>query len=108
MKTLRQRESFFEHHRPMVARSTGMPKLFESPTFTCKHCNRVVIMNPDRSRPRGYCRKCDAYVCDNPLCNSECNGSFSKFLDELEAKIIKSEQNQTTLIIPDVWGRDSG
>jgi hypothetical protein len=38
--------------------------LFESPTFTCNHCEAVVVMNPDRSRARGYCRKCDHYVCD--------------------------------------------
>lgn len=37
---------------------------FESATITCHHCQRVVILNPDRSRPRGYCPKCDHYVCD--------------------------------------------
>jgi hypothetical protein len=39
-------------------------KLFESPTVTCSHCQRVVILNPDRSRPRGHCWKCDHYICD--------------------------------------------
>jgi hypothetical protein len=37
---------------------------FESATFTCSHCEAVVVMNPDRQRSRGYCRKCDHYVCD--------------------------------------------
>ena len=38
---------------------------FESATFTCSHCETVVILNPDRERSRGYCPRCDHYVCDN-------------------------------------------
>jgi hypothetical protein len=37
---------------------------FESASFTCSHCEWVVVLNPDRSRERGYCPKCDHYVCD--------------------------------------------
>lgn len=37
---------------------------YESATSTCAHCNAVVILNPDRSRPRNYCRRCDRYICD--------------------------------------------
>src|SRR5690242_8179411 len=42
--------------------------MFEAPTYTCSHCNRVVVLNPLRTRERGYCAKCDHYVCD--LCNA--------------------------------------
>jgi hypothetical protein len=38
--------------------------VFKSPTITCTHCKRVVILNPDRSRSRGYCRNCDHDICD--------------------------------------------
>ena len=38
--------------------------VFESPTYTCSHCEAVVVMNPDRSRPRTWCKKCDHYICD--------------------------------------------
>jgi hypothetical protein len=31
-------------------------QVFESATVTCAHCNVVVVLNPDRTRPRGYCR----------------------------------------------------
>jgi hypothetical protein len=41
---------------------------FESATFTCSHCEQVVVLNPDRSRARGYCKQCDHYLCD--LCES--------------------------------------
>lgn len=55
---------------------------YESATITCCHCNRVVILNPDRKRARGYCAKCDHYVCDLPACNLECN-PFQRLLDDL-------------------------
>lgn len=38
--------------------------LFEAATYTCNHCGGVVVKNPDRQRPRGYCRKCDHMICD--------------------------------------------
>lgn len=37
---------------------------FESATITCSHCHRIVILNPDRSRERHHCFKCDHYICD--------------------------------------------
>lgn len=47
----------------------GMPGLragsvFESATITCSHCQTQVVLNPDRSRARAYCPKCDHYICD--------------------------------------------
>lgn len=38
--------------------------LQEVATLTCCHCNRAVILHPQRTRERGYCRKCNAYRCD--------------------------------------------
>jgi hypothetical protein len=39
--------------------------VFESATYSCSHCQTVVVMNPLRTRERAYCRKCDRYICDN-------------------------------------------
>lgn len=47
----------------------GSNTLFQTPTVNCSHCERLVVLNPDRSRSRGYCPKCDRYVCDQ--CESE-------------------------------------
>lgn len=44
--------------------SVGEGRLFESGTVTCVHCNTLVVLNPNRSRPRNYCRRCDQYICD--------------------------------------------
>jgi hypothetical protein len=38
--------------------------LFEAPTFTCHHCQTIVIINPNRTRERAYCRGCDHLLCD--------------------------------------------
>jgi hypothetical protein len=38
--------------------------VMESATITCAHCATAYIKNPDRTRPRNYCRKCDNYICD--------------------------------------------
>lgn len=64
--------------------------LYESATITCSHCHAVVILNPDRSRPRNYCAKCDHYVCDNPICLIKCN-PLNRVLDimqEVQFKLI--------------------
>ena len=62
--------------------TVGANQNYESATITCAHCNTVVILRPDRSRPRGYCRKCDAYVCD--LCNGQECIPYDKLLDEMQ------------------------
>lgn len=51
------------------ARKSGLPAgagrgNFEAPTYTCSHCQYVVVMNPLRTRERAYCRGCDHYICD--------------------------------------------
>jgi len=39
--------------------------LFEAATMHCAHCNKIVIMNPGRTRERANCTKCGKYVCDD-------------------------------------------
>lgn len=46
--------------------------LKEFNTLSCAHCNTVVVLNPARTRERGYCSKCHAYICDNPVCHAVC------------------------------------
>lgn len=46
------------------APAVGAGKTFESAMVVCSHCGADVILNPNRSREREWCRKCDAYICD--------------------------------------------
>lgn len=48
-------------------------RTFEANTLTCAHCQAVVMLLPTRVRERGWCRKCNAYICDKPGCHAECN-----------------------------------
>ena len=53
-----------------VMMKAGLPAhagrgLFEAATLTCHCCQRTWAKNPLRTRPRHYCRKHDAYHCDD-------------------------------------------
>ena len=55
----------------------------EADTYTCGHCQRVVIKTPDRLRPREVCRRCMHIVCDrcsNP--NISCQ-TFARVRDDV-------------------------
>ena len=69
-------------------------ELLELPTSTCVHCNYVVVLNTQRTRPRGYCRQCDAYVCDKPGCNAECN----PIVEAVELALQYPDSNQPFLL----------
>jgi hypothetical protein len=60
----------------------GKGQLYESATITCAHCQVIVILNPLRTRARGYCQKCDAYICDRPACHLACT-PFEAVIDEI-------------------------
>ena len=38
--------------------------LFEAATYTCSHCNAVVVLEPKRTRARGFCLGCGQHICD--------------------------------------------
>lgn len=45
--------------------TAGEGKTLELDTWSCSHCNRVILKNPARKRPREVCRKCMHVVCDS-------------------------------------------
>lgn len=49
---------------PGMIEGQGAPVKFEAPTITCSHCEQVLVVNPNRTRARGYCTGCDHYICD--------------------------------------------
>lgn len=61
--------------------------VFETATYTCSHCTGVVVMHPNRSRPREYCRGCDHYICDGCGAIKAANGgkcvTFNQVVDEI-------------------------
>jgi hypothetical protein len=73
----------------------GHGATFESATITCSHCQRIVVMNPDRSRSRGYCPKCDHYVCDEceavRVATLECR-LFESVIEDLQERLAKGKE----------------
>lgn len=80
-----------------IALAAGLPLgagrgLFEAPTFTCSHCNRVVLVNPRRSEPLCWCSGCDHYLCHR--CNAVWVATrickpFKAFLAELQEAVAR-------------------
>lgn len=86
---------------PVVGKDT----LWESATVTCLHCNAVVILNPNRTRPRHYCAKCDGYICDgcDALAAQYGCRPFEKLLDYIQAENGKAEdQGEVLTSLPDL------
>lgn len=94
---------------PQLAHAAGIPHVpagakFESATICCSHCSRTVILNPDRTRERGYCRKCDRYICDQCtaiMAETLVCVPIKKILDEAQERAFRAEQAGTGLIITD-------
>lgn len=70
--------------------AVGADRKAELPTLTCCHCGAIVVLNPLRTRARGYCPKCDAYHCDTPACGLECR-NFEKMLDFVQDANARAE-----------------
>jgi hypothetical protein len=93
-----------------IANATGLPVgvqahrgLFEAPTITCSHCQKIVILNPTRTRERAYCAGCDHYICDN--CGSaramgaKCH-TYKQFVEETAESAAKNEAANGKIILP--------
>lgn len=60
----------------------GLPQVFEAATLTCAHCKTVAIKNPDRTRERGHCFRCNSYICDACAALKRCR-PWAQVVDEL-------------------------
>jgi hypothetical protein len=69
----------------------GRTGKLECSVVTCSHCQRGVMLNPDRSRPRAYCPSCDHYICDQCEAIRAQTGckTFKQIMDEVCERAIK-------------------
>lgn len=47
-----------------IADQVGAGQVAKIPTANCSHCERLVILNPGRTRDRERCWGCWGYMCD--------------------------------------------
>ncbi len=57
-------ELTIDHRASPGTRAVPEGKLLEVPTYTCGHCQVIVVMNAARQRAREVCLNCMAVVCD--------------------------------------------
>lgn len=80
----------------------GPGATYESATYTCSHCHRIVVINPKRTRERPYCARCDHRICDQ--CDGVRNNSvvtclpMNAILDKALADALKQEQTDKSTI----------
>lgn len=61
--------------------------IFEEACYTCSHCERQVVKNRARTRPRGFCTGCNKVICDE--CDTKYHASghqcipFKAFAEEV-------------------------
>lgn len=70
----------------------------ERDTFQCKHCQRVVFVQPRAaaSDSGGWCRRCMAPVCGPCADSGKCE-PWEKQLEEIEKKARQAEQRDRLL-----------
>lgn len=77
----------------------GAGERMEAASYTCRHCQAQVILNPRRQRERNVCRKCMAVVCDRPTCVLECR-PFDAIAEEvLSGRAVRLDE-RTNLLLP--------
>lgn len=63
----------------------GVQPHFEADTYTCTHCQRVVVLNPARTRERYKCKGCSHHICDDcaaeMVTGAACK-TFAQIVDE--------------------------
>lgn len=115
MKWLRRHEGYLlvdNRNTPGIsdelARSAGMPAghgrgVFEAPTITCSHCQTIVVINPNRTRERAYCPKCDHYLCDNcgaAYAQTRVCVTFKQIIETTQERAVLDEQRGSIILSP--------
>ncbi len=101
MKTLRSHEGhlILDHREsPGIpdeqAAQMGLPRgagrgLYEAATYTCSHCQAIVVMNPERTRQRNFCRGCNHLICDGCAAEKARTGACVTFQQKLDNLLSK-------------------
>jgi hypothetical protein len=80
----------------------GTIKHFEADTYTCSHCEAVVVLNPDRVRERYKCKGCNHHICDECAAKhatgTPCR-TYAQFIDELRERD-ERQPSSSSIILP--------
>jgi hypothetical protein len=70
----------------------GVQRHFEADTYTCRHCEGVVVMESMRKRERYKCSGCSHHICDGcaakRVTGEPCK-TYAQYVDELREREIR-------------------
>lgn len=79
----------------------GTPRLFEADTYTCTHCERVVVLNPQRKRERYKCKSCNHHICDDCAAKAvmgEACVPFKAMIEQLREQAERQAESQSIIL----------
>jgi len=79
----------------------GTVRHFEADTYTCSHCEQVVILNPNRVRERYKCKGCNHHICDECAAKRIAGGgcrTYAQFIDELREQDMRRPESGSILL----------
>lgn len=89
-------------HRAVDVPMPAAMRHIECDTYTCSHCEAVVILNPQRKRARYKCKGCNHHICDGcaakRLSGERCR-TYAQYVDELRERDARQPEN-SHLILP--------
>lgn len=115
LKSLKRHEGYLlidnrvsEGVSDQMAVTNGLPVgagrgLFEAATYTCNHCEAIVVIEPKRTRERGYCRGCDHMICDSCAFirsqTHECV-TMQRLIDQKLSEVEKQTSQSSPILLP--------
>ena len=79
----------------------GSVRHFEADTYTCSHCEAVVVMNPERKRERYKCKGCNHHICDACAASKAIGGgcrTYAQFIDELREQDLRQSASGNIIL----------
>ena len=79
----------------------GAVSHFEADTYTCSHCERVVVLNPARTRERYKCGGCSHHICDDCAAKKLAGGgcrTYAQFIDTLRERELRQPESSSILM----------
>lgn len=73
--------------------------MFEADTYTCTHCNRVVVLNPHRVRERYKCAGCTHHICDECAAKKAAGAACKTFLQRIDEIRAQAERQAEAHIL---------
>ena len=64
-------------------------KVHEEDTRQCRHCGQHVQVQPGSGKTRGYCHRCDGFICGKRECVMRCR-PLERWIDEVERNYLRS------------------